>query len=204
MISAGEVALNRLVLLSRGLSSLAFLQFEAIRKSGDPLPNGIGMRCVFDPTLKALQLDFFNNSRGSRPFCRKVNLLDGSFDDCVDLFRKPALSTIRSAFPQKGRNTPGPLIRLNPAIHSCWMLAHYSGYLLNFFKRSFGRSHPIIGLRALNRFTAVCQALSDMGTKSGVHAARSLGNRSGIASRTGMRSSLRLPSSLATMESMSA
>src|SRR5215831_2667174 len=87
---------------------------------------------------------------------------DGSIDDCVDLFRKPALSTIRSAFPQKGRNTPGPLIRLNPAIHSCWMLAHYSGYLLNFFKRSFGRSHPIIGLRALNRFTAVCQALSDM------------------------------------------
>src|SRR5215471_7536954 len=107
MISAGEVALNRLVLLSRGLSSLAFLQFEAIRKSGDPLPNGIGMRCVFDPTLKALQLDFFNNSRGIRPFCRKVNLLDGSFDDCVDLFRKPALSTIRSAFPQKGRNTLG-------------------------------------------------------------------------------------------------
>src|SRR5215467_12414133 len=141
MISAGEVALNRLVLLSRGLSSLAFLQFEAIRKRGDPLPNGIGMRCVFDPALEALQLDFFNNSRGSGPFCRKVNLLDGSFNDGVHLFRKPALSTIRLAFPQKGRNTLGPLISLNRAIYSCWMLAHYSGYLLNFFKRSFGRSH---------------------------------------------------------------
>src|SRR5208283_5630406 len=39
---------------------------------------------------------------------------------------------------------------------------------------------------------------------SGVHAFWSPGVRSGLASRTGMRSSLRLPSSLAIMASMSA
>src|SRR5215471_16100558 len=97
MISAGEVALNRLVLLRRGLSSLAFLQFEAIRKSGDPLPNGIGMRCVFDPALEALQLDFFNNGRGSGPFCREVNLLDGVMDRVFPLRRERLESILVSA-----------------------------------------------------------------------------------------------------------
>src|SRR5215831_14911244 len=103
----------------------------------------------------------------------------------------------RSAFPQKGRNTLGPLISLNPAIYSCWMLAHYNGYLLNFSSVRSAGGISIKGWRALNRFTAVCQAFCGIDTKSGVHGARSPRGRSGAVSWTGMRSSLRLPSSLA-------
>jgi hypothetical protein len=54
------------------------------------------------------------------------------------------------------------------------------------------------------RVTALFQASAGMETRSGVHAFWSPGVRSGLACRTGMRSSLRLPSSLAIMASMSA
>jgi hypothetical protein len=43
------------------------------------------MRFVFDPAFKALQLDFFNNSRDIGPFCPEIDLLDGSLDDGIDL-----------------------------------------------------------------------------------------------------------------------
>ena len=52
--------------------------------------------------------------------------------------------------------------------------------------------------------TALCQAPSGIETRSAVQAVRSPGVRSGAASRTAMRSSLRLPSSLAIIESMPA
>ena len=62
----------------------------------------------------------------------------------------------------------------------------------------FGVSWPVV------RRTLVATAPPGIETRSAVHAVRSPGVRSGAASRTAMRSSLRLPSSLAIIESMPA
>src|SRR5271165_211611 len=84
----------RTVFLSCGLPAFALIQFEAVRKSCDSLSNRISMGLFFDLAFEALQPDLLNNSRDVGPFGLEVNLLDGSFDNGVDLLCEPTLSTI--------------------------------------------------------------------------------------------------------------
>ena len=68
-----------------GFPAFALIQFEAVRKSCDSLSNRISMGLFFDLAFEALRPDLLNNSRDVGPFGLEVNLLDGSFDNGVDL-----------------------------------------------------------------------------------------------------------------------
>ena len=76
---------DRLVSFSCSLPVLTLLKFETVRKGRDSLPNSIGMRFVLDLVFEALQPNFLNDSGDIGLFCLQIDLLDGIFDDGIDV-----------------------------------------------------------------------------------------------------------------------
>lgn len=72
-IGAGEVALDRFVFLRRGFLALALLQFQAIRKQGNPASDGAGVG-LLELGFEALQLDLFNDRCDVGLFSGEVDL----------------------------------------------------------------------------------------------------------------------------------
>ena len=73
--------------------------------------------------FEALKLDFLDDGRDIGLFRRKINLLDGSFDNGIHFARESALAPIRALLPEEDRKALGALVVSHPSIYRRRMFA---------------------------------------------------------------------------------
>src|SRR5271166_3482107 len=135
IISTGKVAFDGFVFLRCRLPTLPFFQFEAIGKGCNSPAYSGGMRFL-GLDFEALKLDFLDDGRDIGLFRRKINLLDGSFDNGIHFARESALAPIRALLPEEDRKALGALVVFYPSIYRRRMFAQCSSNLADLCKRS--------------------------------------------------------------------